>query len=419
MDLQALPDGKVMGLGLEDYPDYDDDGIYVQKLLANGSPDTSFWGNGKFIFQLNGETTYPRAMALQPDNGVVILGQALGSVYDAFIIRLAPDGSFDTSFGNNGGAFIGMVNGEFDDPVDLCVLPDGSMMVAGAWKPTPNAYKGLYVQHILADGTVDATYGNGGITQLHDPAVAQEPSRIAAASDGGVYVLSDRIAMPANTHQVVVQHFLPDGSYDPAFGSSGIAAVPVVTTPGNMRPAGLVVLPNDLVAVNIKVEEAGLVLLLPSGQPATGFGVDGVLYDPLFLYGQYQNIDMAGDAEGNVWVLTHRLMGTGYFITAYKVIMDLSVGTVDAPATMNTPMLLGTVITEDRVELAWRLQEAGPLHVQLFSSDGAALRTVWSGTAQAGVHQRSFDLPAGLARGAYLLRFATARGVTTVRFIKQ
>lgn len=419
VDLQALPDGKVMGMGLEDYPDYDNDGIYVQKLNVDGSPDTSFWGNGKFIFQLNGETTFPRAMALQPDSGVVIMGQALGSVYDAFIIRLAPDGSFDTSFGLNGGAYIGMVNGEFDDPADLCVLPDGSMIVAGAWKPMPNAYNGLYMQHILADGTVDASYGNGGITQLHDTSFFQWPSRVALASDGSVYVLSELVAMPANISQLVVQHFLADGTYDLAFGTNGIATLQLVTLPGNKRPAGLVVLPNDLIAVNAKVEEAGLMLLLPNGQPAAGFGTNGVLYDPLFLYGQNQNIDMAGDADGNVWVLTHRLMGNSSSITAYKVIIDLSVGTLDAPQNLQAPMLLGTVVREDRVELAWRMQQAGPLNVDLLSSDGRVLRTLWSAALGAGEHRQQFALPAGLASGAYLLRFTTQQGVATVRFLRQ
>jgi len=419
VDVLGLPDGKLMGLGLEDYPDYDDDGIYVQRLNVDGSPDTSFWANGKFIFQLNGSPTFPRAFAMQPDGGVVILGQAFGSDYEAFMIRLAPNGDFDTAFGVNGGAYIGMVNGEFDDPADLCVLPDGSLMVVGAWRPTPNAYKGLYVQHVLADGSLDPAYGNGGITQLHDPTKFQEASRIKAASDGSVYVLSDRISMPGSVHQVVVQHFLPDGTYDTGFGTNGIAAIPIPGLPSNMRPAGLAVLPNDLVAVNGKVDQAGLVLLLPNGQPAVGFGTNGVLYDPDFIYDQYPNLDIARDAEGNVWVLTHRIMGTGYFNTAYKVIIDLSVGTLDAPTGSAEPLLLGTVITDDRIELSWNMNASGPLSVDLLGTDGRVLRALWSGTLNAGAHRQEWSLPEGLVQGAYLLRFTTQRGATAVRFLKR
>ena len=82
-------------------------------------------------------------------------------------------------------------------------------------------------------------------------------------------------------------------------------------------------------------------------------------------------------------------------------------------------VLLGTVITEDRVELAWRMQQAGPLSVDLLSSDGRVLRTLWSAALGAGEHRQHFALPAGLASGAYLLRFTTQQGVATVRFLRQ
>lgn len=112
-------------------------------------------------------------------------------------------------------------------------------------------------------------------------------------------------------------------------------------------------------------------------------------------------------------------MDTASFITVYKVIIDLSVGTLDAPQTAQAPMLLGTVVTEDRVELAWRMQQAGPLKVDLLSSDGRMLRTLWSAPLAAGEHRQPFALPAGLTSGAYLLRFTTQQGVATVRFLKQ
>ncbi len=416
IDVECLPDGRIMAMGAEDYNDYDNDGIYVQRLNLDGALDTTFWGNGKFIFQWNGEYTLPRAMAVQPDGGTVIAG--LNNDYDSFLIRLEPAGAFDTTFGVNGGAAIGIPDQWNDDPADVCALPDGSLIVTGWWRPYLNANRGLYVQRVLPNGTRDLDYGDGGCTLLHDTTMESLPANIAAASDGSVYVASYRFSSEPNIDQLIVQHFLPDGTYDTAFGSNGVTVIPVPGNYLNQYPAGLAVLPNDLVVVTPTTDKAGLICLLPNGQFAQGFGDNGILLDPDFIFEQYRNTDLRADSDGNVWVLTSRNNNDYLRTVAYKVIMDLSVGTVDAGSTDASPMLLGTIVTGTSVELTWRMEGSARLNIDLLATDGRMIGKVWSGEAAAGDQRRTLQLPDGLAPGTYLLRFATGNTVSSVRFIK-
>ena len=416
LDVACLPDGRIMGMGEEDYNGYDNDGIYVQRLNLDGTLDTTFWGNGKFIFQWNGEYTKARAMTVQPDGGTVIAG--LNNDYDGFLVRLDPTGAFDSDFGINGGVPIG-VGDHFDEPADVCALPDGSLIVTGWWQPYLNANEGVYVLRVLPDGTVDQTYGDGGYTALHDTVMSWLPANIAAASDGSVYVASVRFSVDPDIDQLVVQHFLPDGTYDTAFGINGVRVIPVPGNYINQFPAGLAVLPNDLVVVTPNTDKAGLICLLPNGQFAQGFGDNGILLDPDFILDQTRNVDLAADSDGNVWILTGQ-NSNGYGRTvAYKVIMDLSVGTLDPEADITSPMLLGSIVTDHTVELSWRMTQPARLNIDLFTADGRALGRVWTGEAAVGDYRHVLQLPGDLVPGAYLLRFATGVNLSAVRFIKR
>jgi uncharacterized delta-60 repeat protein len=416
IDVGCLPDGRIMALGLEDYPNFFNDGIYLLRLNVDGSIDSTFWEDGKFIFQWNGEYTQPRAMVIQPDGGTVIAG--MNNDGDSFLVRLDPSGAFDTAFGVNGGVALGIGDQWSDDAADVCALPDGSLLLTGWYRPTLNANRNLYIQRVLPTGVLDPDYGDGGRTLLPDAAMVTLPANIAAASDGSAYVASYRFSSVQDVHQLIVQHFLPDGTYDTAFGTNGVVVVPVVGNYLNQQPAGLAVLPNDLVVVTPRIDQAGVVCLLPNGQFAPGFGNNGILLDPDFVPYQFRNLDLVADGDGNVWVLTSSNFSTNVYTIAYKVIMDLTVGTVDAHVGEAAPMLLGTVVTGAEVELQWRMQASARLGIDLFASDGRRIAPVWSGEAAAGEHRRTLPLPDGLAPGTYLLRFATANAVTSVRFVK-
>lgn len=94
------------------------DGAIV-RYLQNGSLDSSFSGDGKLTLDIYGGDNGFDDIAFQPDGKLIVLGDAqdvAGTVWDASITRLNPDGSLDTGFGPTtlGGGIVATDTGDQD-----------------------------------------------------------------------------------------------------------------------------------------------------------------------------------------------------------------------------------------------------------------------------------------------------------------
>src|SRR2546423_5010389 len=72
-------------------------------LAADGDLDLTFGTGGKLVTAIPGNDDYGRAVAMQPDGKIVIVGQT--GVYPLFhsaILRYNPNGSLDPTFGSAG-----------------------------------------------------------------------------------------------------------------------------------------------------------------------------------------------------------------------------------------------------------------------------------------------------------------------------
>jgi uncharacterized delta-60 repeat protein len=97
-------------------------GAVVARLRANGTLDPDFDGDGRLMLPGGGEA---RAVLVQPDSKIVVTGNpGLSEVMT--VTRLNPNGSPDTTFGGDGTATI-------DFGASGAVLqPDGKIVVAGS-----------------------------------------------------------------------------------------------------------------------------------------------------------------------------------------------------------------------------------------------------------------------------------------------
>jgi uncharacterized delta-60 repeat protein len=82
-DAVLQPDGRIVLAG---FTQAVDSPLAVARLNANGSPDTTFSGDGKVIVDF-GPATFGQAVALQPNGRIVVAGQMTG-VDDFAIARL-------------------------------------------------------------------------------------------------------------------------------------------------------------------------------------------------------------------------------------------------------------------------------------------------------------------------------------------
>jgi uncharacterized delta-60 repeat protein len=89
-------DGKIVAVG-----DTDDDNFALARYNTDGSPDTSFSGDGKQTTDFGGfdEAT---AVALQGDGKIVAIGDTNTGDFDFALARYTTGGSLDTSFSGDG-----------------------------------------------------------------------------------------------------------------------------------------------------------------------------------------------------------------------------------------------------------------------------------------------------------------------------
>jgi uncharacterized delta-60 repeat protein len=126
------PDGKIVLAGSTDAVGSGD--FAVARLNADGTPDTSFSGDGKLTAGFNAPNETAVGVAVQQNGKIVVLGN--GDANSDFVLaRYNPDGSVDTGFGTGGAVAVDFGGVEFDG--DVALQPDGKIVLAGSMNANP------------------------------------------------------------------------------------------------------------------------------------------------------------------------------------------------------------------------------------------------------------------------------------------
>jgi uncharacterized delta-60 repeat protein len=183
--------------------------------------DPTFGSNGMTLIHppgTNNDTM--RATAHQADGKVLLAGTTsaqLGEAGEALLVRVNPNGSIDSSFGDGGRVIapLGPLHTEFNA---VSVDAQGRIMVVGMIDDLPG--RRLFVARYQSNGTLDATFGNGGITQPTNLLIG---TIVAAFGPGGSMVVYTTTTDPA-LPKVLIK-ILANGSLDPTFGTAGVQLV--------------------------------------------------------------------------------------------------------------------------------------------------------------------------------------------------
>jgi uncharacterized delta-60 repeat protein len=111
---------------------YDSSGkadLAVVRYNSDGSLDSTFDTDGKVITAVSSGNNYGYAIALQPNDKIIVLIPCNnGSNNDFALVQYNHDGSLDTSFSGDG---IVMTSTGDDYPRDMALQSDGQIVVAG------------------------------------------------------------------------------------------------------------------------------------------------------------------------------------------------------------------------------------------------------------------------------------------------
>jgi len=183
-----------------------------------GTLDASFGTRGTVITDLGGSAA-ARALAVQPDGKIVAAGLAfINDVSNVALARYNTNGTLDASFGT-----VGIVTtpfdfpGNFDQVSGVVFQTDGKIVLAGS------TGIGLFANFALArfnsDGTLDASFGTGGMVTTNFGQVSAQAFSVAVQADGKIVAAG--YGNIDGGEDFALARYNSNGTLDASFGTGG------------------------------------------------------------------------------------------------------------------------------------------------------------------------------------------------------
>jgi uncharacterized delta-60 repeat protein len=185
--------------------------VTLSRYNPDGSLDLSFGTGGKVITD-TGVSTESKALAVQPDGKIVVIGAYGINLHSTVVVRYTADGALDTSFGTNG-IFFSVLLG----PRDIAIAADNKIYIAGSSGLFSSPNWGVQLARINANGTADTSFGNNGVASISSSETYTD--QMVIQPDGKIVVTAKSYQNSVLTGLIV--RFNTDGSPDSGFGEGG------------------------------------------------------------------------------------------------------------------------------------------------------------------------------------------------------
>jgi uncharacterized delta-60 repeat protein len=297
-DMLLQPDGKVLMVGGSptDFmlARYNPDGTLDQGFGTNGLVTTDFAGGADAAF----------GAALLGDGRIVVVGTArIGNNDDFALVRYEPDGSVDTSFGTQGKTTTDFF-GTRDRAYAVAVFPDNSMVVVGETLLAVGSSTDFALARYTANGVLDTNFGGAGTGRTNtDIAERVDIAQNVVIESTGTILVSGTITMgtsPVLAHGAVARYSTA-GILDGTFGAAGKLTIPnrsfgdglALQDDGQIIVAGSAIVGLDT--------HFGVMRIRTSGEIDSTFGNGGVATAGFTTDDDYGR-DVAIDGQGRILV---------------------------------------------------------------------------------------------------------------------
>ncbi|QSX37531.1 Ig-like domain-containing protein [Shewanella sedimentimangrovi] len=214
-------EGRVLMVGTTSPGVELNDSIYIERRLSDNSLDPSFGNGGKVQV---GDANYRlNGLVISVDNQGRILVAGYSSNKELRLYRLLADGTLDPSFGE-GGETIFAINGQA--PQATSILSDGQGRIYLGGRIYQSGWD-AFVARFDALGNPDTTFNGTGYQLLGETGNDDRINALALASDGAL-LASGHIAFKSTLFR-----FSEDGTFDANFGGSGQVTVSRSATQSN------------------------------------------------------------------------------------------------------------------------------------------------------------------------------------------
>jgi uncharacterized delta-60 repeat protein len=241
-------------------------------VTGGGQLDATFNGTGKVITAFGTNDDVGRAIALQADGKIVVVGTSkAGSNSDFAVARYNSDGSLDPTFDSDGKVITFITGAGSNDVANaVAIQADGKIVVAG------RSDGNLAVVRYNTDGSLDAAFGTGGkvTTTIVNQLLAA--NAVAIQADGKIVV--GGMAGPSDASSFVLARYTTNGALDTSFDTDGIVGTSYIGG-GCCSYINAIAIQSDgkIIAAGASGSTLAMARYNTNGSLDTSFDTDGVL----------------------------------------------------------------------------------------------------------------------------------------------
>ncbi len=209
-------DGKILVAGSSS--NGTDDDFALVRYTDTGIIDTSFGTNGKVRTAVGTKNDVARAMIIQPDRKIIVVGGTYNEEnnWDIALVRYTSTGFLDPTFGING--IVTTTVGEGDEQAYAVSLQSDGKIVIGGY--TYNGSNNDFVTARYIDtGTLDAGFGDAGIAKTAIGSGNEQAYGVLAQADGKVLAVG--YSNNGTNDDFALVRYTSTGELDTSFDSDG------------------------------------------------------------------------------------------------------------------------------------------------------------------------------------------------------
>lgn len=260
--IKLQEDGKIVAVGNSGSVTFS-----IIRFNTDGTVDSTFGVNGRVVSNINGQPAYCNALAIQADGRIVVAG-SVGN--DIGLCRYKTDGTFDSTFGNNGIKIIDA--GGSDKAYAVVIRPDNKIVVGGSIGM--GAVTSFLIIRCKANGNIDAGFGTGGQTSTLVRQTYNVISSCTLQPDGKI--VAGGIAKYFNSAYSLVR-YNANGKVDSSFGVNGIS---IAEFSGDHNPKAIALQADGKIVQAGWINDGGtleiaMVRYTTNGSIDSSFGING------------------------------------------------------------------------------------------------------------------------------------------------
>jgi uncharacterized delta-60 repeat protein len=412
--LALQPDGKILAAGWAWNGTGND--FATARYNPNGTLDSSFGNNGKVTTSIAASNDMGTSVAMMSDWTIVVGGSSFnGQNYDFALVRYLADGSLDNSFGINGKVITPMGN-DNDEINAITIQPDSSIVVAGTVSSGSNNSFG--VARYNANGMLDNSFGMNGKVITPGGVSDDEAYSIVLQPDGKI-VIGGYSSNGVNDDFGLVR-YLSNGNQDSTFGINGR----VITAIGDsdedvysvlVQPDGKLVAAGSY--LNNGIRNYAMVRYNADGNLDNNFGANGKV-TTMISASNNEAYAVAMQPDGKIIAAGYANDGTKENFSVARYISGLSLGVVDLSGSKNEILVFPNPLAQTNT-LEYTLTQNETVSIRLVDMKGRTIENfITEQNQEWGEHQQRISIPDVLASGPYLIVISSLSGYMSVQVIK-